>query len=64
MRCAEEARYQELVRERDEAEVFYMDLLKSMPPVRDRTPEQQARVDNALGVRQKAAYAVWHYGII
>ena len=64
MQCAEEAKYRELVKERDEASDAYMDAIKAYPPVRERTKIQQAVIDNFLGIYQKAAQKVWHYGII
>ena len=41
---------------RNEAE--YWRLITSMPPVHDRTPEQQAEVDAALSAKLKAAMAM------
>ncbi len=64
VKMAEEARYQELVRERDEAEDAYMAEIKAAPPVRERTKEQQAVIDRLLGIRQEASRRVWHYGVL
>lgn len=64
MRCAEEDRYQELVRERDEAFDAYMAEIVSAPPVHDRAPDSQKVIDRLLGIYQKAAMKVHHYGIL
>ena len=64
MRSSENAAYQQLIRERDEAEGEYMNLLRNMPPVCDRTPQDRVIIDRALSKRLKASYAVWHYGIL
>jgi len=64
VKMAEEAKYQELLRERDEAEAAYMAEIKAAPPVRERTREQQQTIDRLLGIRQKASMKVWHYGVL
>ena len=55
--------YLQLILERDEAERAYMAEIKSAPPVRERSKEQQQVIDRLLGIRQEASRRVWHYGI-
>ncbi len=56
--------YEELIYERDEAEMVYMHLIKTAVPVRERSKEVQAEIDKALGTLQETRRKVWHYGII
>ena len=56
--------YEELICERDEAEMVYMHLIKTAVPVRERPKKVQAEIDKALGELQETRRKVWHYGVI
>jgi len=56
--------YIQLVLDRDAAEKAYMEQLRALPPVRERTAEQQKVLDNLLVIRQEASRKVWHYHIL
>ncbi len=53
-----------LCAERDNAHAAYMAEVKAAPPVRERTPEQQAVIDRLDSIQRKASQKVWHYGIL
>lgn len=61
-------RMPELAQELDELaaskQIEYLELIDSMPPVRERTKEQQRQIDELLSEKLAAEYKRWHYGII
>ena len=51
---------QRLTAAREVAEAEYLAILARMPDAHHRTPEQQSAIDEVLGRKIKADYAVWH----
>lgn len=64
MKSSDAAAYQDLLSERDAACDQYMAMIKTYPPVRERTKEEQSAIDRVLGIYQKKQQEVWHFGIL